>query len=67
MGRLSAAQSRRAYLLRELATHRWNLEATAASQRQSKEDLLLRLEQAGFGDLLKDHLLREARRRRAAA
>lgn len=62
--RLSAAQSRRAFLLRHLAAHNWNLDATAAALRQSKDDLVERLEKAGFGYLLKEHVLREARRRR---
>lgn len=62
--RLSAAQSRRAFLLSQLAAHHWNLAATAAALRQSQEDLVQRLEKAGFGYLLKEHVLREARRRR---
>jgi len=62
--RLSAAQSRRAFLLNQLAGHNWNLEATAAALRQSKDDLVRRLEKAGFGYLLKEHVLRTARRRR---
>jgi hypothetical protein len=61
--RLSAGQAKRAYLLDLLAHHAWNLDATAASQRQSRHDFVLRLESAGFGYLLKDHVLRAARRR----
>jgi hypothetical protein len=62
--RLSAAQTRRAYLLSQLASQNWNLDATAALLRQSKEELVLRLAKAGFDYLLKEHVLRAARRRR---
>jgi hypothetical protein len=61
--RLSAAQTRRAYLLSQLAAQNWNLDATAASLKQSRADLVLRLEKAGFGYLLKEHVLQAARRR----
>lgn len=59
--RLSGAQARRAFLLSNLAEHSWNLDETAATMGQSKDDLVQRLEKAGFGYLLKDHVLREAR------
>ncbi|MCP4132836.1 MAG: hypothetical protein GY754_17860 [bacterium] len=49
--RLSSAQTRRAYLLSQLAERNWNIEAAAASMKQSKDDLILRLEKAGFGIL----------------
>ena len=62
--RLTGTQARRAHLLSKLAAHNWNLEATAAAMRQSKSELILRLERAGFAYLLKDHVIREARRRR---
>lgn len=62
--RLSAAQTRRAVLLSSLAAHNWNLDATASGLRQSRDELVLRLEKAHFGYLLKDHVLHEARRRR---
>jgi hypothetical protein len=61
--RLSAAQTRRAFLLAELAAQNWNLDATAVKLRQSKDDLIRRLEKAGFDYLLKDHVLAAARRR----
>ena len=61
--RLSAAQTRRAYLLSQLASHHWNLDATAAAFKQSKDELILRLEKAGFGYLIKPHVLDAARRR----
>ncbi len=62
--RLSAAQARRGYLLSKLADHHWNLDATAAALGHSKDELLLRLDKAGFGYLLKEHVLAEARRRK---
>jgi hypothetical protein len=61
--RLSAAQTRRAFLLSELAAQNWNLEAAAEKLRQSKDDLIRRLEKAGFDYLLKEHVLAAARRR----
>ncbi|HET9956010.1 MAG TPA: hypothetical protein VFQ61_16000 [Polyangiaceae bacterium] len=62
--RLSAAQTRRAYLLSQLAAHDWHLERTAGALRQTKEELVQRLDKAGFGYLLRDHVLEAARRRR---
>jgi hypothetical protein len=62
--RLTGAQARRAFLLQNLAEHNWNLDATAAAMRQSKDEFIQRLEKAGFGYLIKDHVLRAARRRR---
>jgi hypothetical protein len=50
--RLSDAQARRAHLLSELAAHDWHLDATAAALRGSREDLVRRLTNAGFGYLL---------------
>jgi hypothetical protein len=61
--RLSASQTRRAYLLSRLAAQNWNLDATAAMLKQPRAELVLRLEKAGFGYLLKEHVLQEARRR----
>lgn len=62
--RLSAAQTRRGFLLSKLAEHHWNLDATASALGQRKDELILRLDKAGFGYLLKDHVLAEARRRK---
>lgn len=62
--RLSAAQTRRAFLLNCLAAHNWNIDATAGGLGESRESLVRRLENAHFGYLLKDHVLHEARRRR---
>ncbi|MEM9695614.1 MAG: hypothetical protein AAGA56_23930 [Myxococcota bacterium] len=62
--RLSAAQVRRAYLLVKLQAHDWNLDDTAAFFRQSKAQFLIRLKKAGFGYLIKPHVLEEAQRGR---
>lgn len=62
--RLSASQSKRAYLLQILAEHQWNLGAAAGSQRQSQPDFIKRLANAGFGYLIADHVLRAARKGR---
>jgi hypothetical protein len=62
--RLSAAQTKRAYLLSVLAKNNWNLDATAASFGQAKNDLLIRIDKAGFGYLIADHVLAAARKRR---
>lgn len=61
--RLSAAQTRRAFLLSQLASQNWNLDATAALLKQTKEELMVRLANAGFDYLLKQHVLQAARRR----
>lgn len=55
---LSNAQTRRAYLLQQLAAQEWNLEETARSQGHTLEEFVYRLEKAGFGYLI-DHHLRE--------
>lgn len=62
--RLSSAQSRRAYLLHHLALHSWNLDATAASLGQTKQELIRRLDKAGFGYLINNQVLQAARKRR---
>lgn len=56
--RLSAAQVRRAYLLQQLASHDWHLERCAEALGDSVHGLMQRLKNAGFGYLLKPHLLR---------
>jgi hypothetical protein len=42
--RLSAAQTRRAYLLSQLAAHYWHLDDTAHALQTSRDELVLRLE-----------------------
>jgi hypothetical protein len=58
--RLTDVQARRAYLLKQLAAHGWNLDDTAAGLRSSKDELIRRLSNAGFGYLLKPHVLEAA-------
>lgn len=62
--RLSAAQCRRAYLLMQLANSNWSLEACAKELDCTKNELIFRLENAGFGYLLHRHVLDAARSER---
>lgn len=59
--RLSAAQTRRAYLLSQLANYNWNLSVTATALGNSYEDFIYRLEQAGFGYLINNQVRTIAR------
>ncbi|WP_436967510.1 ARPP-2 domain-containing protein [Allorhodopirellula heiligendammensis] len=59
--RMSSTQTRRAYLLSQLADHGWDLEQCAAALGCRKSELVLRLENAGFGYLLHQHVLDGAR------
>ncbi|MEE6258840.1 ARPP-2 domain-containing protein [Plantactinospora sonchi] len=61
--RLSAAQARRGHLLSRLAAADWNLDATAAALGTDRQSLVLRLDRAGFGDLLRPEIIDAARRR----
>lgn len=49
---LSAAQTRRAYLLHQLAQHEWHLPSAAAALKSSVSELVARIEKQGFGYLL---------------
>ncbi|MEM7206086.1 MAG: hypothetical protein AAF628_37875 [Planctomycetota bacterium] len=60
--RLSAGQSRRAYLLSELAAARWSLEDAAKALTTTKDHLILRIEKAGLGYLIAEHVLARARK-----
>ena len=65
--RLSAAQTRRGHLLSRLAATGWDLDATAAALGTDRPGLVLRLDRAGFGHLLRPDILdacRAAARRR---
>ncbi|NVI92646.1 hypothetical protein [Actinomadura sp. BRA 177] len=64
--RLSDAQVRRGYLLRRLAEHDWRLSATAAALGADEAALVLRLERAGFGYLLRQDVLDRYRAQRRA-
>ena len=59
--RLSRAQCRRAYLLKQLAESAWELEACALRLACTKNQLIFRLENAGFDYLLHQHVLDAAR------
>lgn len=52
--RLSASQTRRAYLLRQLALAQWHLDTAAQNLQTTREELAYRLEKAGFGYLLSE-------------
>lgn len=69
--RLSAAQTRRAYLLKQIAGCEWNLEECAELLNCTKNQLVLRLENSGFGYFLHQHVIdaarAELRRRKRAA
>ncbi|GAA3057990.1 hypothetical protein GCM10020229_82080 [Kitasatospora albolonga] len=55
--RLSESQTRRGHLLDTLAAHDWHLPQTAGSLGLTEHQLGLRLESAGFGALLQQHVL----------
>jgi hypothetical protein len=55
--RLSAAQARRGHLLSRLAAHDWELNATAVELGTDRDGLVLRLDRAGFGHLLRPDVL----------
>lgn len=61
---LSRAQTRRGFLLQQLAAAGWDLEVCAGELSSSRDELILRLRNAGFGYLLKPHVLADATRRR---
>ena len=60
--RLSTAQTKRVYLLSQLAKWDWNLSATALSLNVSQNELVKRLERVGFGYLLKESVLDAAKK-----
>jgi hypothetical protein len=59
--RLSAAQTRRAYLLRQLADHDWSLESIAKKYNLTTNDVLLQYENNGYGWLFHQHVMDAAR------
>jgi hypothetical protein len=61
--RLSAAQTRRGYLLSQLAAHDWNLDEAAAALGTDRHGLSMRLDHAGFGHLLRPDVIDAARNR----
>lgn len=64
--RLSAIQTRRAYLLQLLAEADWHLDTAAHQLRVTRDDFVLRLEKAGFGYLLAGEVRDAARKSRPA-
>ncbi|OUL32128.1 hypothetical protein [Nostoc sp. 106C] len=62
--RLSAAQTRRVYLLSQLDLYNWNLDATAKALGNTREEFVLRLETSGFGYLMNQQV-RDAARKKA--
>jgi hypothetical protein len=65
--RLSEAQTRRVYLLSQLALNGWNLERTAAQLDNTLDEFVYRLEKAGFGYLLKTQVREKAAKQRRKA
>jgi hypothetical protein len=63
--RLSAAQTRRAYLLKQLSAAGWNLDDAARNLRTTKPELIVRINNAGFGHLLKPEVLEQAMRQQS--
>jgi hypothetical protein len=61
--RLSAAQTRRGYLLSRLASLDWDLDTTAADLGTDREGLVQRLDRAGLGHLLRADVIDAVRRR----
>jgi len=59
--RLSAAQTRRAYLLKQLADNDWNIERIAKKYNLTANDILLQYESNGYGWLFHQHVLDAAR------
>ncbi|MEP3891590.1 MAG: hypothetical protein ABJN69_14110 [Hellea sp.] len=60
---LSKAQTKRVFLLDLLAEHSWNIEAAARAAGQDYDAFVLRMEKAGFGYILRPHVIQDARRR----
>lgn len=55
--RLSEKQVRRGHLLNQLAIHEWHVADTAKAMGVSEPELGMRIESAGFGTLLHQHVL----------
>ena len=64
--RLSAAQTRRAYLLQLLSEAEWHLDTASERLHVTRDDFVLRLEKAGFGYLLTGEVRDAARKSRPA-
>jgi hypothetical protein len=62
--RLSKSQVRRAALLELLGRHDWNLDEAAAAEGHSRDDLIVRMNNAGFGYTLNPEVLAATLRKR---
>lgn len=62
---LSRSQAKRGYLLKTLARCDWSLKETAEILACSKNELILRLENAGFGYFIKPHILEAAKKNKS--
>lgn len=60
---LTKAQTKRAYLLQQLAKHDWNFERTAEAQGDTLEQLVRRMERLGFGYLINNQLREKCRQK----
>jgi hypothetical protein len=60
---LSASQTKRVYLLSQLAEHNWNLAATAAALNNTLDELVKRLEKVGVGYLIDRQVREQAAKR----
>jgi hypothetical protein len=59
--RLSASQTRRAYLLKQLAEHDWSLESIAKKYGLTANDVMLQYANAGYAWMFHQHVLDAAR------
>ncbi|HBE19584.1 MAG TPA: hypothetical protein DEG17_11080 [Cyanobacteria bacterium UBA11149] len=59
---LSNAQTKRIYLLQKLAANNWNFEYTAYQEGNTLEELVDRIEKAGFGYLINNQLREKSRK-----
>jgi hypothetical protein len=60
---LSASQTKRVYLLSQLAAHDWNMAATATALNNTLDELVKRLEKVGFGYLINQQVREQVTKR----
>jgi hypothetical protein len=60
---LSASQTKRVYLLSQLAAHERNLAETAATLNNTLDELVKRLEKVGFGYLINQQVREQVAKR----
>jgi hypothetical protein len=61
---LSATQTRRAYLLQQLARHDWHLDRAAIALNTTVPDLIYRIEKAELGYLIRNDVREQAQKAR---